>query len=71
MQKKDISKLWLSNADEIGAAIGRSRYQIPRLVRHEKLPAFKFYGRWTALENELKRWCNAQYKKHRAKAPKN
>lgn len=58
-------KLWLANAQEIGAAIGRSRYEIPVLVRDENFPAFKFYGRWTALEDEVLKWCRAQHVKHR------
>jgi hypothetical protein len=70
MPEDKNEKLWFSNANEIGAAIGRSRYQIPRLVRTEDLPAFKFYGRWTALPIEIQRWCVKQDRKHRRKKMK-
>jgi hypothetical protein len=62
--EKDCRKLWLSNATEIGAAIGRSRYEVPNLVKNDNLPAFKFYGRWTAIPAELKRWCIGQSIQH-------
>jgi hypothetical protein len=57
-------KIWLASAEEIGKALGCSRYQVPRLVSREDLPAFKFFGRWTALPSDLQKWCTSQRTKH-------
>jgi hypothetical protein len=56
LRNRDIDRIWLSTADEIAAAIGRSARSIPRLVKTDGLPAFKFYGKWTALPEQVKSW---------------
>jgi len=58
-------RVWYSTAEEIGTAIGRNRHDIPRLVRHEGLPAFKFCGKWTALDEDLRAWSRHIAKKYR------
>lgn len=58
-------KIWLSSAEDIAAAIGRNRHDIPRLVDDEGLPAFKFYGKWTALPHDIDVWGRTMAKKYR------
>lgn len=61
---KGIVRVWLSTAEEIAAAIGRNRHDIPRLVKAEDLPAFKFYGKWTALSEDVRIWSKRMAKKY-------
>lgn len=66
---KNCNRVWLSTAEEIAAAIGRNRHDIPKLVQTENLPAFKFYGKWTALNAELAKWSRSMARKYgRARA---
>jgi hypothetical protein len=58
-------RVWYSTAEEIAAAIGRNRHDIPRLVRVEGLPAFKFCGKWTATDDDLRAWSRHIAKKYR------
>jgi hypothetical protein len=64
---KGIIRVWLTTAEEIGAAIGRNRHDIPKLVKIEDLPAFKFYGKWTALNEDLTIWSRHMAKKYGGK----
>jgi hypothetical protein len=67
--RKSVDRIWLSTADEIATAIGRERHDIPRLVKDEGLPAFKFYGKWTALSEDMILWSRKMAKKyHRNRA---
>jgi hypothetical protein len=65
----NVARIWLSTAAEIAAAIGRSRHDIPRLVKAEDLPAFKFYGKWTALTDDVALWSRKMAKKYRRNRP--
>jgi hypothetical protein len=62
---KGPGRVWLATAAEIAEAIGRNRHDIPRLVRIEGLPAFKFYGKWTALIEDVTIWSRHMAKKYR------
>jgi hypothetical protein len=61
-----IARVWLSTAEEIATAIGRNRHDIPRLVQSENLPAFKFYGKWTALSEDVATWSKSMAAKYRS-----
>jgi hypothetical protein len=63
--KNGATRVWLSTAEEIAAAIGRNRHDIPRFVKAEGLPAFKFYGKWTALKEDVTIWSRIMAKKYK------
>lgn len=60
-----INKLALKGAKEIADAVGLNHKEIPRLVKEEKLPAFKLNGKgnWLALPEDLQRWLREQRNK--------
>jgi hypothetical protein len=66
MAGSDKDKLWLDSAEAIARVIGRSKRDIPRLIRIEGLPAFKFGGRWTALHDDLRAWSKTIADKYRS-----
>jgi hypothetical protein len=59
------SKVWLNGREEIAKVIGRSPRAIPRLVRDEDLPAFKFYGTWTATLDDVAAWSGEIARRYR------
>jgi hypothetical protein len=59
------SKVWLNGREEIANIIGRSPRAIPKLVRDEDLPAFKFYGTWTATLADVTAWSSEVAKRYR------
>lgn len=58
-------KVWLNGREEIAKVIGRSPRAIPRLVADEDLPAFKFYGAWTATLSDVAEWSTEIAKRYR------
>lgn len=65
-----IDRVWLNGADEIAKAIGRSPRAIPKLVQSEDLPAFKFYGQWTATREDVAAWSSEVAKRYRPRRRK-
>ena len=67
MDGKDTKAVWLAGSKEIAKAIGVAPRMVPKMVKEYDLPAFKFYGRWTATLEDVAAWSKDVATRHRKK----
>ena len=58
-------KIWYTGTKDIAAALGCHRGLVLKLIEEENLPAFMFYGKWTARREDIDAWSRNIANKYR------